>query len=49
MDHRTVHRFIKPTEEAQVRKRYRGIDMEKEERARRGRSSDVSSLMLLTA
>lgn len=49
MDHRTVHRFIKPTEEAQVRKRYRGIDKEKEERARRGRSSGVSSLMLLAA
>lgn len=48
MDHRTVHRFIKPTEEAQVKKRYRGIDMEKKERSRRGRSSDVSSLMLLT-
>lgn len=48
MDHRTVHRFIKPTEEAQVKKRSRGIDMEKEERVRRGRSSDVSSLMLLT-
>lgn len=48
MDHRTVHRFIRPTEEAQVKKRSRGIDMEKEERARRGRSSDVSSLMLLT-
>lgn len=48
MDHRTVHRFIKPTEEAQVKKRCRGIDMEKEERVKRGRSSDVSSLMLRT-
>lgn len=48
MDHRTVHRFIRPTEEAQVKKRSRGIDIEKEERARRGRSSDVSSLMPLT-
>lgn len=48
MDHRTVHRFIKPTEEAQVKKRSRGIDLETDERARRGRSGDLSSLMPLT-